>query len=180
MLQEEAMRSEKLERAKKARARSRMIRSVTGVSTSRRRNTEHEIQVRCVNWLRYACPTAFKYLFAVPNGGLRDEATVEMLKAEGMRPGVADLILLKGNGYHSALCIEMKSKTGRPSKEQKAWRDDVTSGTNDARYVICRSLEDFQREVTDYLRYIQHRHAQDLVILMWANRFHEELKRRQP
>ena len=131
------------------RMRNAMIREVAGVKTGGNRQTEHQIQVSCIRWMKYAMPTLMKVTFAVPNGGLRDELTQKMLKDEGLKNGVADLIVLKKTPGYGALCIEMKTRTGQQSKAQKQWqRDCFLIGS--ARYVVARSLEDFKREVLEY------------------------------
>lgn len=57
-------------------------------------------------------------IFAIPNGGLRTKAQAGILKAEGVRPGVPDLMLPKARGGASGLFIEMKWGDGRETKEQ--------------------------------------------------------------
>lgn len=112
---------------------------------------EHQTQVACVNWFRYAYPGLRGRLFAVPNGGRRDAVTGAKLKAEGVIPGVADLILLKSNRFYGALLVEMKTAKGRQSQSQRVWQADV-SQHGEYKYVVCRSLQDFVREVEDYLK----------------------------
>lgn len=120
----------------------------------RPRQTEHRIQAECVKWFALQYPDLKGRLFAVPNGGRRDATTGRLLKEEGVVAGVADLILLKTNdrlGY-GALLIEMKtgSSGSRQQPSQRLWQQTVTQN-NEYRYVICRSLQDFIREVNDYL-----------------------------
>ena len=112
---------------------------------------EHRIQVSCVRWFRMAHPQLAPRLFAVPNGGRRDGVTGARLKEEGVLAGVSDLVLLVPNGRHHALLIEMKTPKGRQSDSQRAWQRDVCE-KDEYRYVVCRSLGDFAREVTEYLR----------------------------
>jgi hypothetical protein len=88
-------------------------------------------------------------LFSVPNGGKRDAVTGAKLKAEGALAGIADLILLKSNRFYGALLIEMKTPKGRQSASQFEWQQKIT---NDGyKYVIVRSIDDFKKEVTQYL-----------------------------
>lgn len=114
------------------------------------RNEEHDLQCACVKWFRLKHPSIRGNLFAVPNGGRRDAVTGALLKAEGVTAGVADLILLKSNRFYGALCIEMKTPQGRQQDTQKAWQNAVERGG--AKYVVCRSLDDFIREITQYLK----------------------------
>lgn len=117
----------------------------------RHREEEHRIQCSCVRWFSIKYPKLRAHLFAVPNGGKRDKVTAGKLKAEGALAGVSDLILLKSNKQYGALLIEMKTKDGRQSEEQRAWQEKITAD-GEYQYVICRSLDDFITEVTNYLR----------------------------
>lgn len=95
--------------------------------------------------------TAWGRLFAVPNGGRRDVTTAAKLKAEGVVAGVADLILLKSNRDYGALLIEMKTLKGIQRDSQKQWQNIVCSD-GEYKYVVCRSFDDFKRDVDDYLK----------------------------
>ena len=110
---------------------------------------EHRLQTACVRWFRMQYPTMSHNLFAVPNGGRRDKATGAKLKDEGVLAGVADLILLKQSIGYGALLIEMKTDTGRQAQSQKDWQEKIEK--DGYKYVVCRSLEDFIREVEWYL-----------------------------
>ena len=115
---------------------------------------EHHLQTSCVNWFRYQYPQYRHNLFAVPNGGRRDKVTGAKMKEEGVLAGVADLILLKSNAQYGALLIEMKDQKGRQSESQKEWQQLIEA--DGYKYVICRSFEDFVREVASYLSSVSH------------------------
>ena len=110
---------------------------------------EHRIQCACVRWFRLQYPKMKHNLFAVPNGGKRDAATAAKLKEEGALAGVSDLILLYPNRFYGALLVEMKTKEGRQSELQKEWQSKITA--DGYKYVVVRSLEDFQQEINNYL-----------------------------
>lgn len=110
---------------------------------------EHQIQSACIKWYRLEYPKMRHNLFAVPNGGRRDGITGAKLKEEGVLAGVADLIFLKSNRYYGALLIEMKTKKGSQQDSQFEWERKITQ--DGYKYVICRSLDDFIKEITDYL-----------------------------
>ena len=112
---------------------------------------EHRLQEACVRYFNMKYPHLRGRLFAVPNGGWRDAVTGAKLKAEGVVPGVSDLILLKSNRHYGALLIEMKRKDGRQSESQKWWQSAVCA-EGEYKYVVCRSLDDFMHEVDDYLK----------------------------
>ena len=119
-------------------------------SRKRPSDEEHRIQCACVQWFRYQHPECRHNLFAVPNGGRRDKTTGAKMKAEGVLAGVADLILLKSNANHGALLIEMKTRIGRQADTQREWQRLIER--DGYKYVVCRSLEDFIREVDTYLQ----------------------------
>lgn len=110
---------------------------------------EHRIQCACVNWFRLQYPTHATALFAVPNGGRRDKVSGAKLKAEGVLPGVSDLILLLPRGRHHGLLIEMKTERGKQSQAQRDWQRDMVH--RGYKYMVIRSIDEFIDRVTDYL-----------------------------
>ncbi len=114
-------------------------------------NEEHRIQSSCVSWFKLQYRNLRGRLIAVPNGGKRDETTASNLIKEGVVSGVSDLILLKPKGGYGALLIEMKTAKGTQSPSQKDWQKNLCA-EGEYKYVICRSLEDFMREVNGYLK----------------------------
>ena len=71
------------------------------------------------------------------------------MKGEGMRSGVADLILLVPKGLIHGLCIEMKTEKGKQSDEQKEFEKQVIA--QGYSYEVCRSLEEFMKVINKYL-----------------------------
>lgn len=116
-------------------------------------NEEHQIQCACVRWFAYQYPQLNGRLFAVPNGGKRSRKTASEMKAEGVVSGVSDFVLLKSNRDYGALLIEMKTPKGSQTDTQKKWQQTITAD-GEYKYVVCRSLDDFMREVNDYLKNI--------------------------
>lgn len=122
------------------------------------KDEEHQIQCACVRWFAYQYPQYKGLLFAIPNGSYRSKATAGKLKAEGVFPGVADLILLvplvidvpKEIVIFHGFCIELKTKQGRQSPEQKEWQEKVEA--QGYKYAVVRSLEDFIKQINDYLQ----------------------------
>lgn len=111
---------------------------------------EHQIQASCIRWFRLQYPQLKNILFAIPNAARRSARNGAYMKEEGMLAGVSDLILLKSNRFYSTLCIEMKRPGEYQKPIQKEWQKAVESVGN--KYVVCRSLEEFIAEVTDYLK----------------------------
>lgn len=113
------------------------------------RNEESKLQIACVKWFRYQYPEYARQLFAVPNGGNRNLITAKILKAEGVLPGVADLIFLKPNAEYHALCIEMKYGKGKQSELQKEWQFIIEG--HGYKYEVCNSLESFINTINTYI-----------------------------
>lgn len=85
------------------------------------KKSEHYEQVLFVMWFRKQYPK--HKIFAIPNGGSRGtgisaKVTGSMLKAEGVDPGVPDLMIPAAKMF-----IEMKSKSGKIKDEQQEYID---------------------------------------------------------
>ena len=115
------------------------------------RHIESQIQKDCVTWFRLQYPKIGRLLFAVPNGGARNAREAAIMKGEGVTAGVADLILLYPSGGFHSLCIEFKtpSKSSRQTRTQKEWQALAEAHGN--KYIVCRSLGDFQQVIRAYI-----------------------------
>jgi hypothetical protein len=80
-------------------------------------NTEFSQQVALFMWASENMQTypMLRWLFAIPNGGKRNLATASLMKASGVKRGVADVFLPYPCGQWHGLFIEMK----RPQSETK-------------------------------------------------------------
>ena len=101
---------------------------------------EHYLQSACIKWFDLQYPKKKQQLFAVPNGGKRNVIVAKQLKDEGVRAGVADLILLTDNGR--VVFIEMKTDKGRQQLTQIGFQNTVTMLGHS--YVIVRNFEEFK------------------------------------
>lgn len=113
------------------------------------RNEEHRLQAECVKWFRANFPDIEGLFFAVPNGGARNAWTAKLMQDEGVRKGVADLVLLLPRCGFGALCIEMKSAKGRLQPEQKRFWELCQEWN--IKYCVCRSFGEFQNIINNYL-----------------------------
>jgi len=116
---------------------------------------EHDEQVKLFTWARMMVEKdieywMLEYMFAVPNGGLRDIITASRLKAEGVKRGVPDIWLPYPIYYYQGLVIEMKSEKGKISKEQQDYLDFLNKHQWHA--VVCYSFEEARDEIKNYLR----------------------------
>lgn len=82
--------------------------------------TEYDECKAFIQWSEYT-PIVKKYLFHIPNEGLRNPITGKRLKYIGMRKGVSDYFLpFPANGKHG-LWLEMKRKYSKATLEQTSW-----------------------------------------------------------
>ena len=88
-----------------------------------------------------------KLLFAVPNGGSRNIIEAKNLKAQGVKAGVSDVVLLIPKKGYSSLCLEFKTLVGKQSDEQKAFEYQAERAGN--KYVVVRSV----KEALDILKW---------------------------
>lgn len=111
--------------------------------------TESQIQKDCVRWFRLQYPAIEPLFFAVPNGGARNAWTAKIMKDEGVRAGVADLVLLLPRSGFAYLCIEMKKPGEKQRKSQIEFERMVEKAKG--KYVVCHSLEEFKGEIRKYI-----------------------------
>lgn len=126
------------------------LQKASGKVKRKPKNEEHKIQSSAFRWFRMQYPHMKHNLFAIPNAGRRSEREGAYMKEEGLLPGVADVVLMKSNRFYGACFFEFKTDKGRQSDFQKEWERKIT---NDGyKYVIVRSLDDFMREVNQYIK----------------------------
>ncbi len=122
----------------------------TRTKKKKRNNEEAEIQTEFFNqvdlFFRFIPE---KLIFAVPNGGSRNMIEAVNLKRQGVKSGVADVLLLIPKKGFASLCIEFKTKIGKQSKEQKEFQQQVEMCGS--KYVIVRSVKQAIDEMKKYL-----------------------------
>ena len=102
--------------------------------------SEASIGRQVASFLALALPSGTEWSH-IPSGGSRHKATAGKLKAEGVRRGVPDyVIVVSGVG---TIWIELKNSTGRLSPEQRAWSEAIRH-TPGSFWALCRSVEDVQ------------------------------------
>jgi hypothetical protein len=111
---------------------------------------ESKLQTSCMTWFKYQYQNIAPLCFAVPNGGHRRPTEAKILAGEGVKPGVADVILLIPTESYSSLCIEFKAgDKGKQTELQKSWQQLAEKHGN--KYVIVRSFDEFRSEIQNYL-----------------------------
>lgn len=81
-----------------------------------------------------------KLLLAVPNGGSRNIIEAKNLKAQGIKSGVSDVLLLISKKGFSCLCLEFKTPVGKQSDEQIEFEKQAEKVGN--KYVVVRSVKE--------------------------------------
>lgn len=127
------------------------------------KHTESQLQQACVRWfdlqwgklynrtvMSKGKPVTISLLYAVPNGGKRGKIEAAIMKGEGVRPGVSDLVLAVPSYLYHGLYIELKTDKGVVSETQKAFGEMVKS--MGYRHEVIRSLEQFVEVVNEYLK----------------------------
>jgi len=94
-------------------------------------HVEHQHQVALILWAyRTRIPPAADiqpgarvgdYLLAIPNGGHRNPREAGRLKAEGVKPGVSDLLLPLRRQGAAGLWLELKAPKRKPTEAQLQW-----------------------------------------------------------
>jgi len=112
---------------------------------------EAEIQSEFFNKMKLFFPRLpDKLIFAVPNGGSRHKIEAANMKRQGIKAGVADVILLIPKNGFASLCLEFKTDTGKQSDEQKEFQRQAESCGS--KYVIVRSVAEAIQETKEYLK----------------------------
>jgi len=111
------------------------------------KQSEHDLQVACINWFRYQYRGVV--IYAVPNGGQRNVIVAQKLKAEGVLAGVPDLCVPAPRNGHHGLYIEMKAGRNTTTDNQNEVIEKLKA--EGYRCEVCRSFEEFKRVVEGYL-----------------------------
>lgn len=113
------------------------------------RHEEDDEQAALIHHFAMQWPKVFPYLFAIPNGGKREIREAVRLKKAGVKPGVPDLFLAFPIMDFHGMFVEMKSKKGSASPDQKKFHKMLQD--KNFHVVVCRSSTDAMYEFTRYL-----------------------------
>jgi hypothetical protein len=120
---------------------------------TRQNVTEHGEQCAVIEWVGLQSgkmADVLRFLFAIPNGGMRHPAIAKKLKAEGVKSGVSDLFLAYPAGGYCGLWIEMKVGKNKPTPEQEAWINDMNANGYSA--WICYGADEAIEVLTNYVQ----------------------------
>jgi|TARA_R100000808_G_C2110459_1_gene124714 hypothetical protein len=110
---------------------------------------EQRLQTAIVKYIRLAYPNT---LFTATMGGVKLNSWSQRnaLKATGYLKGVADLLIFETKGMYKGLFIEVKTETGRMTKEQKQFQTNATA--RGYLCVCCKGFDETKEILDDYLK----------------------------
>ena len=111
--------------------------------------SEHTHQVNLIKWFDLQYKEFSGRLFAIPNGGQRNIIVAKKLKAEGVRPGVCDLMLPVACGGYHGIFIEMKAEKGRLTETQSDWLSFLNAQNYYA--TACYGFDEAKNVISTYL-----------------------------
>ena len=114
---------------------------------------EAEEQKALFNWAKVAerAWPELAFMYHVPNGGKRNAKEAAMLKAEGVKAGVPDIVLPVARGGYHGLYVELKRrKSGSLSEDQKKYLGYLTKQGYCA--VMCRGWMAAREVIMSYLK----------------------------
>jgi hypothetical protein len=114
--------------------------------------SEHDEQVALfvwAEWMKTQYPR-LRWMYAVPNAAKRSPQLANYMKAEGLKPGVPDVVVPIPTKQYHGLYIEMKFNGNKPSIAQKEWLEYLASvGYATA---VCLSFDAARVVIEEYLR----------------------------
>lgn len=120
------------------------------------KQNEAKIQAACFRWMGYAYPKLCHRIFAIPNGGLRNERVAMALKAQGTLAGVWDIFVSIPDStkmYHGAY-IEMKDPSRRNHKNGGLTENQIEfkkANENDYFMIVIYSFEEFKTFIENWV-----------------------------
>ena len=89
-------------------------------------------------------------IYHIANEGKRTYYTGNLLRKAGMRKGVPDLCIPLPRGKYHGFYIEMKSKSGKVTKEQTRWLKLLKN--NGYATAICHGADEAINKIAAYMR----------------------------
>ena len=113
-----------------------------------RSQREYLIQREFVKYMKLQYPSV---LYCASAGGLHTSPIqAKKMIAAGYRKGYPDMSIFEPAGGYKGLFIEIKTETGKPSKEQKAWLFKLNQRGYYA--TICKGLDECISTLNNYLK----------------------------
>lgn len=130
------------------------LKAIAMRSKPKRKYPESELATALVKWFDYShrglgVPSK-DLLIHCKNEGKQSPIAGARMRAQGVRPGVSDYLLLVPRGAWHGLALEVKAPTGKLSDAQRAWLDLVCG--QGYFIAIAYSLDEAMVYITRYLR----------------------------
>lgn len=117
-----------------------------------KRHTESNEQIAAMDWLRAQHPEVSLHTFHIGNERKSSYYMGYIMKRMGTLKGASDLFMAWPVEPYHGLFIEVKSKTGRPTPEQKAFIERVRLVGYKAE--ICYGAEEVISTIIEYLGHL--------------------------
>jgi hypothetical protein len=116
-----------------------------------KRHTESNEQIAAMDWLRAQHPFIAEHTLHIGNERKASYYAGYIMKRMGVLKGASDIFMAWPNGGYHGLFIEVKSKIGRPTVEQKAFIQRMIDRGYKA--VICYGAEEVINTMREYINY---------------------------
>ena len=113
------------------------------------KHSESNEQIAAMDWLRAQHPMVAECTMHIGNGRKSSYYAGYIMKRMGVLKGASDLFIAWPNRTYHGLFIEMKSQTGRPTPEQKAFIERMNAHGYLAQ--VCYGAEEAINAIKDYL-----------------------------
>lgn len=110
--------------------------------------TESQEQRQLIQWCR--TDPRYQYLFHIPNETVGGQGWIVRNRQLGVKAGVPDLFYPVPMGGYHGLFIEMKTKTGRLSAEQKKWIGALE--TFGYKCVVAKGWDEARQALEEYVQ----------------------------
>ena len=107
---------------------------------------EEQIQVAVAQYLDVKLPKSWLW-YHCPNGGHRLKAVAAKLKAQGVKPGVPDCVILRPSG--APIYIELKAFGGTLSLAQRMFMEHCIAAK--VPYRVCRSVGEVELFLKEFI-----------------------------
>lgn len=127
--------------------------------------SEHGHQRAFCAYMARHMPEVWAVTFAIPNGRKRNKIDAGMLKAEGVKAGVPDMMIawplqnITGEGWYSGLFLELKKPiVGKVGEAQTPWHERLTA--HGYKVVVAYTWEEARDAVLAYFGFKSPGHSQ--------------------
>lgn len=121
------------------------------VVTGAKRHTESNEQIAAMDWLRLQHPKIAKHTLHIGNERKATYFAGYIMKKMGVLKGASDIFMAWPNGGYHGLFIEVKSKVGRLSPEQKEFLERMKSVGYKAE--VCYGADAVINTMKEYIGY---------------------------